>query len=158
MQTVRQVQNINLQNWMDLKGDNNDKVVKKKIRTFYSSSKYKYKFSRENKEYKDYLNKKYWVAIQLEKLDDDLLRLFDVIITLVASNDEKEVYQVNKSNNMTVGQLALLCDENNLKYGYSFIKEGNYIVINKGNSEYDNIWNKENFIKDIGKDIAFNGI
>lgn len=151
MQAVQKIQDLDLQDLVNLKSGNNDSATRKKIRTSYSSSKYKYIFEKENKKMKTYLNRKYWVAIQLEKLDDNLLHLFDVIITQVANDDEKEVYQVNKSNNMTVVQLALLCDENNLKYGFTFIKDGNYIVINKNNLECDTT-------EQIEKEVAFNGI
>lgn len=139
MQAVQKIQNIDLQNLVNLSNSNNDSMMRKKIRTFYSGSKYKYIFEKENKKIKAYLNRKYWVVIQLEKLDENLLDLFDVIITQVVNNDVKEIYQINKSNNMTLNQLALLCDENNLKYGFSYIKEGNYIVINKNELEHSNI-------------------
>lgn len=161
MQAVQKIQNINLQNFTNF-STNDYNVLNKKIRTSYDNSKYRDIFFKDNKEIKKYLNKKYWVVIQLEELDNNLLPLFDVIITQISSDSTKDIYQINKSNNMTLGELALLCDENNLRYGFSFVKKGNYIIINKQSDEcYDS--NNEDIkryknINELEKSVVFNGV
>ena len=52
---------------------NSNSKCEKKIRTQYSNSKYRDIFFRENNKLKRALNHKYWVAIQLEKLDEENL-------------------------------------------------------------------------------------
>ena len=89
---------------------NSNSKCEKKIRTLYSNSKYRDIFFRENNKLKRALNHKYWVAIQLET---------------------KEVYKIEKSKDLTIQQLALLCDENNLEYGYKYIEKYNCIMLNK---------------------------
>lgn len=130
MQVAQILEDYNFKNLVN-ESSNRNNESDKKIRSFYSNSKYRDIFSRENKKIKKTLNHKYWVAIQLEKLDDNILSLFDVIVTRIINDDKKEVYKINKRNNLSVQQLALLCDENNLEYGYKYLEKYDCILINK---------------------------
>ena len=67
----------------------------------------------------------------MEKLDEEILSLFDVVITRIINDETKEVYKIEKSKDLTIQQLALLCDENNLEYGYKYIEKYNCIMLNK---------------------------
>ena len=136
MEAIKNIDDSNLDNLINIGSNNSDNVLRKKIRTFYNDSKYKNIFYRENKKIRNYLNHKYGVAICIEELDKSLYHIFDVIITEIASDNNTEIYQINKSNGLTITQLALLCDNNNLEFGYDYIKEKNYIVINKNPLEY----------------------
>ena len=130
MQVAQILEDYNFKNLVN-ESSNRNNESDKKIRSFYSNSKYRDIFSRENKKIKKTLNHKYWVAIQLEKLDDNILSLFDVIVTRIINDDKKEVYKINKRNNLSIQQLALLCDENNLEYGYKYLEKYDCILINK---------------------------
>lgn len=130
MQVAQMLEDYNFKNLVN-ESSNRNNESDKKIRSFYSNSKYKDIFYRENKKLKKYLNNKYWVAIQLEKLDDNILSMFDVIITRIINDDKKEIYKINKRNNLSIQQLALLCDENNLEYGYKYLEKYDCILINK---------------------------
>lgn len=130
MQVAQMLEDYNFKNLVN-ESSNRNNESDKKIRSFYSNSKYRNIFYKENKKLKKSLNNKYWVAIQLEKLDDDILSLFDVIVTRIINDDKKEIYKINKRNNLSVQQLALLCDENNLEYGYKYLEKYDCILINK---------------------------
>lgn len=130
MQVAQVLEDFNFKNIINANSNENNKS-EKRIRSFYSNSKYRDIFLRDNKEIRKSLNHKYWVAIQLEKLDDDILSLFDVIVTRIINDEKKEVYKINKRNDLSILQLALLCDENNLEYGYKYIEEYDCIMINK---------------------------
>lgn len=130
MQVAQMLEDYNFKNLVN-ESLNTNNESDKKIRSFYSNSKYRDIFYRENKKLKKSLNNKYWVAIQLEKLDDNILSMFDVIITRIINDDKKEVYKINKRNNLSIQQLALLCDENNLEYGYKYLEKYDCILINK---------------------------
>lgn len=130
MQVAQILEDYNFKNLVN-ESSNRNNESDKKIRSFYSNSKYRDIFYRENKKLKKSLNNKYWVAIQLEKLDDNILSMFDVIITRIINDDKKEVYKINKRNNLSIQQLALLCDENNLEYGYKYLEKYDCILINK---------------------------
>lgn len=130
MQVAQILEDYNFKNLVN-ESSNRNNESDKKIRSFYSNSKYRNIFYKENKKLKKSLNNKYWVAIQLEKLDDDILSLFDVIVTRIINDDKKEIYKINKRNNLSVQQLALLCDENNLEYGYKYLEKYDCILINK---------------------------
>ena len=67
----------------------------------------------------------------MEKLDEEILSLFDVVITRIINDETKEVYKIEKNKDLTITQLALLCDENNLEYGYKYIEKYNCIMLNK---------------------------
>ena len=128
MQTVQILDDYKFKNIINCNSNNK---CEKKIRTQYSNSKYRDIFFRENNKLKRALNHKYWVAIQLEKLDEEILSLFDVVITRIINDETKEVYKIEKSKDLTIQQLALLCDENNLEYGYKYIEKYNCIMLNK---------------------------
>ena len=130
MQVAQILEDYNFKNLVN-ESSNRNNESDKKIRSFYSNSKYRNIFYKENKKLKKSLNNKYWVAIQLEKLDDDILSLFDVIVTRIINDDKKEIYKINKRNNLSIQQLALLCDENNLEYGYKYLEKYDCILINK---------------------------
>lgn len=130
MQVAQILEDYNFKNLVN-ENLNRNNESDKKIRSFYSNSKYRNIFYKENKKLKKSLNNKYWVAIQLEKLDDDILSLFDVIVTRIINDDKKEIYKINKRNNLSIQQLALLCDENNLEYGYKYLEKYDCILINK---------------------------
>lgn len=129
MQTAQILDDYKFKNIINC--NSNDSKCEKKIRTQYSNSKYRDIFFRENNKLKRKLNHKYWVAIQLEKLDEEILSLFDVVITRIINDETKEVYKIEKNKDLTIQQLALLCDENNLEYGYKYIEKYNCIMLNK---------------------------
>ena len=77
MQTAQILNDYKFKNIINCNSNNK---CEKKIRTQYSNSKYRDIFFRENNKLKRALNHKYWVAIQLEKLEIIMMEIMRLVL------------------------------------------------------------------------------